>query len=141
MNPNRSSRLLDSAARFIVEKELSHELVGGFFAVYNELGFGLTEPLYSRALELVLLGRGLRVDREYPTVVRFRGQQIGFQRVDMLVEGRVVVEVKATERLAVSARRQLRCYVAVLGLELGILLHFGPYPSFYRELGGQHRRR
>ena len=98
-------------------------------------GVGLSEPIYSRALEIVLQSRGLRVDREYPFTVLFRGQQIGFQRVDMLVEKRIAVELKATERLAVHAKDQLRCYVTGLGLPLGILLHFGPRPRFYRVLG------
>lgn len=115
--------------------------MGCFFEVYNELGFGLLETLYARALEITLRDRGLWVDREYPIIVMFRGQQIGFQRIDMLVERRVIVELKSTPRLAESARRQLRSYVTTLGLDLGILLHFGPVPTFYRELGGRRLTR
>jgi GxxExxY protein len=111
--------------------------VGCFFDVYNELGYGFVEPLYARALEITMRERGLWVDREYPLIVTFRGEQIGFCRIDMLVERRVVVELKSTERLAESARRQLRSYVTALRLDLGILLHFGPVPKFYRELGGR----
>ena len=85
--------------------------------------------------------RGLRVDREYPSIVSFRGQQIGFHRIDMLVEGRVIIELKSTERLTESARRQLRSYLAALGLDLGLLLHFGPVPRFHRELGGRRHGR
>jgi GxxExxY protein len=79
--------------------------------------------------------RGLQIDREYPVIVSFRGQQIGFHRIDMFVERRVIVELKSTERLAESARRQLRSYVTAVGVDLGILLHFGPAPRSYRELG------
>lgn len=125
----------------IVEKELSYAINGCFYEVYNEFGFGLTEPLCARALEIALRAKGLLVEREYPVIVRFRGQQIGFQRIDMLVERRVVVEIKSTERLAESARRQLRCYVNLTGLDLGILLHFGPMPKSYRELGRRTRTR
>jgi GxxExxY protein len=105
------------------------------------MGYGFVESLYARALEITLRGRGLRVDREYPIIVAFRGQPIGFQRIDMLVARRVVVEVKSTERLAESARRQLRSYVTALGLDLGILLHFGPVPRFHRELRGRRPTR
>jgi GxxExxY protein len=119
----------------IVEKDLSNVIVGCFFDVYNELGYGFVELIYARALDIALRGRGLLVDREYPIAVAFRGQQIGFHRIDMLVERRVIVELKSTERLAESARRQLRSYVTALGLDLGILLHFGPVPRFHRELG------
>jgi GxxExxY protein len=77
--------------------------------------------------------------RIYPIVVAFRGQTIGFHRIDILVEGRVVVEIKSTERLSETSRRQLRNYVNAAGVGLGILLHFGPTPKFYREL--RQRRR
>jgi GxxExxY protein len=97
--------------------------------------------LYARALEITMQQRGLRVEREYPIVVTFRGQQIGFHRIDMLVERRVIVEIKSTERLAEVARRQLRTYVKAAKVELGILLHFGPAPHFYRELGLQRKVR
>jgi GxxExxY protein len=141
MNSNGSPEFQPPSRPFIVEKELSHSIVGSFLEVYNELGFGLVEPLYSRALEIVLRARGFQVDREYPLIVKFRGQQIGFQRLDMLVERRVIVELKSTERLAASDKRQLRSYVKAMGLDLGILLHFGPVLTFYRELGGRCQRR
>jgi len=126
---------MPSNDRIIVEKELSYEINGSFYDVYNELGFGLTETLYARAMEIALRAKGLNVEREVPVIVRFRGQRIGYQRLDMLVEGRVVVENKATERLAEAARKQLRCYVNITRSPLGILLHFGPVPKIYRELG------
>ena len=137
MNPNRSDGSRPSVPPVIVEKELSRVIVGCFFDVYNELGYGYVESLYKRALEMTLRANGLRVDREYPMVVTFRGQQIGFHRLDMLVEERIVLEVKSTERLAESAKRQLRSYVTGLGIDLGILLHFGPLPRYHRVLAGR----
>jgi GxxExxY protein len=119
----------------LVEKELSNVIVGCFFDVYNELGYGFVESIYARAVDITLRGLGLQVDREYPIAVAFRGLQIGFHRIDMLVDRRVIVELKSTERLPESARRQLRSYVTAAGLDLGILLHFGPVPKFHRELG------
>jgi GxxExxY protein len=134
MNTNDSDQAQDSSSRVLIEKELSHVIIGCFFDVYNELGYGFMELLYVRALDITMQKRGLRVDREYPVTVTFRGQQIGFHRIDMLVERRVVVEIKSTERLAESSRRQLRNYIKALEVDLGILLHFGPAPKFYREL-------
>ena len=75
----------------IVEKELSYEIVGGFREVYYQLGYGLSEKFYARALEIELRHRGLRVEREYPVPVFFKGIQIGYERLDMIVERRVVV--------------------------------------------------
>ena len=130
MNSNHAN-----TSPILVEKELSHAIVGCFYDVYNELGFGFVESIYARALEITMRERGLRVDREYPIPVSFRGQQIGFHRVDMFVERRVILELKSTERLADTARRQLRSYVTAARLDLGILLHFGPVPKYHRELG------
>jgi GxxExxY protein len=137
MNANVPNKPAHPSPAVIVEKELSHTIVSCFFEVYNELGYGFLESIYARALEIAMQARGLRVDREYPVIVTFRGQQIGFHRIDMVVERRVVVELKATERLAESARRQIRSCVTALGFDLGILLHFGPMPRFQRELGGR----
>lgn len=119
----------------IVEKELSHAIVGSFFDVYNELGHGFVESIYARALEIALRDRGLKVDREYPIAVIFRDQQVGFHRIDMLVEQRIVIELKSTQRLAENAHRQLRSCLTAVRLRVGILLHFGPVPKFYREIG------
>src|SRR5687768_6487434 len=98
MNTNDSVELRDSSRRVIVEEELSRIIVGCFFEVYNELGYGFMELLYARALEITMQQRGLRVAREFPVAVIFRGQQIGFHRIDMLVDRRIVVEIKSTER-------------------------------------------
>jgi GxxExxY protein len=141
MDPNGPNEPRRSSRDCLIERGLSHAIVGSFFAVYNELGYGFVELLYARALEIALRQRGLRIDREFPIMVTFRGEQIGFHRIDMLVERRVIVELKSTVRLPESARRQLRSYVTATGLDLGILLHFGPVPKFYRELGGRQATR
>jgi len=122
-----------------VEPELSYAIQGAFLDTYYALKHGLTEKLYSRALEIALGERGLKVDREYPIEIFFHGHQIGFHRLDRLVEGRVIVEIKATETLSKAAFQQLRCYVSASRLQLGILLHYGPEPIVYRELLGYRR--
>ena len=135
MNDTNDSKDAQSSSRVaIIEKDLSHTIVRCFFDVYNELGYGFIELLYARALEITMRERGLRVEREYPIAVAFKGRQIGFHRIDMLIERRVIVEIKSTERLPECSRRQLRNYVKAMGVDLGILLHFGPVPKFYREL-------
>ena len=138
MNPHQS---VDRKRRALVEEDLSRIIIGCCYDVYNELGPGLFESLYARALEMLLRERGVQVEREYPIAVRFRGQQIGYQRVDMLVEGRIVFENKSTELVTEAARHRLRCYLKAMRLDLGILLHFGPKPAFFRELGGWPRSR
>ena len=123
----------------LVRERLTHSVIGAFFEVYNTLGFGLLEPLYLSALEIELRERGHVVDREVSVRVHYKGAEIGWQRLDMLVDRTLVVEVKSTTQLHSSARRQLRNYLCATRLELGLLLHFGPEPRFYR-LSGVPRR-
>jgi len=122
-----------------VEGELSREIIGAFYEVYNALGPGFVESVYSRALEIALTERGLHVEREFTVQVFFRGRQVGVHRIDMFVERRVVVENKATRRLADAHMRQLLSYVTAANVELGILLHFGPHATFHRVLGIRRR--
>lgn len=119
----------------IIEKELSFRIVGAFYEAYNELnGFGHSEVTYSNALAISLQDKGLKVEREYAVEVYFRAKQVGHHRLDMLVESRVILEIKATERLADHAKHQVVHYLAATGLQLGILLHFGPKAEFHRIL-------
>ena len=125
----------------IIEKELSFLIVRAFFEVYNELGFGFLEQIYARALEIVLRRMGLQVEREAPIPVFFQGEQIGYHRVDMLIEGRILIEIKASERVTEVAHDQLRNYLSAFrhsgrDVTLGLLLHFGQKARFHRHLPG-----
>jgi GxxExxY protein len=116
----------------ILERDLVHSIVGAFFEVYNHLGFGLLERLYSAALEYELELRGHEVAREVSVPVSYKGRHLGWQRIDMLVDRRVIVENKSTEVLPPFARRQLVNYLCSSRYQVGLLLHFGPRPRFYR---------
>lgn len=129
MHPDRANRHSK-----LIHSEISGPIIGAFFDVYNELGFGFLESIYARALETLLRERGLIVCREFPITIHFRGQPIGFHRCDMVVENRVIVEIKATELLSDTPKRQLRNYLSALRLDLGMLLHFGPRADYYRIL-------
>ena len=113
-------------------EELTGAIAGAFFEVYNELGFGLFESAYAAALEIVLRGRGHRVRREVAVTIVFRGVPIARQKLDMVVDECVVVEIKSTMILPPSSRRQLLSYLKSTRLEVGLLLHFGPEPRFHR---------
>jgi len=118
----------------LVEERLTHSVIGAFFEVYNTLGFGFLEHLYVRALERELVARGHAVGREVGISVRYKGEELGTQRLDMIVDGRLVVETKSTYELHKAAPRQVYNYLRATQLEVGLLLHFGPQPRFYRLL-------
>ena len=119
----------------LIHERLTHSAIGAFFEVYNTLGFGFLEHIYLGALEAELRLRGHVVDREVRVQVRYKGAVIGWHRVDMIVDNMLVVEVKSTTELHSSARRQLQNYLCATTLGLGLLLHFGPTPRFYRLSG------
>ena len=127
---------LDSP-RELVHARTGSLIIRSFFDCYNELGYGHLEPIYARAMEILLRECGLRVDREFPIPVMFRGQQIGFHRCDLLVERSIIVEIKATERLPQHCERQLRNYLTGLRKDLGYVLHFGPRPRFIPVVPGR----
>jgi GxxExxY protein len=134
MDPNRLSRR-DGRSPELVERELSHSIIGCAYEVHHEFGYGFSETVYSRSLAVALQQRGLRVQREFPITVLFRGVEVGFHRLDLLVEDRVVIEVKSLERLPEPAKKQVRKYLLAGRKELGILINFGPRVEFHRILG------
>ena len=116
----------------LIYERLTHSVVGAFFDVYNGLGFGFLEAVYTTALERELRDRGHKVGREVLAPVRYKGETVARQRLDMVVDRKLVVEVKSTYDLHGSAPRQVYNYLRGTGLQIGLLLHFGPQPKFYR---------
>ena len=116
----------------LIYERLTHSVIGAFFDVYNGLGFGFLESVYTTALERELRDRGHQVGREVLAPVRYKGEIVARQRLDMVVDTRLVVEVKSTYDLHGSAPRQVYNYLRGTGLHVGLLLHFGPQPKFYR---------
>jgi GxxExxY protein len=116
----------------LLEREASHAIIGAFFDVYNLLGYGFLEHVYSLALERELVARGRMVGREVSIPIRFRGEVLTTQRVDMIVDEKIVVEIKSTYVLPPTAQRQLLNHLRATKLEVALLLHFGPDARFYR---------
>ncbi len=107
-------------------------MIGAFFDVYNNLGYGFLEHVYSKALEHELRERGHRVRREVWVSVSYKGVLLTSQRLDFVVDERLVLEIKSTPSLPASAARQLYNYLRATDLPVGLLLHFGPQPRFHR---------
>jgi GxxExxY protein len=110
----------------LLDKELTGAVIGDFQTVYNTLGYGFAEAVYSNALSLELRLRGLKLERERPVEVFYRGQPMGRYRTDMIVEGRLLVEIKASIAIVEADRAQVFNYLRATDLPLALLLHFGP---------------
>ena len=124
----------------LLERDRVQSILGGFFAVYNYYRYGLNEAVYAGALEIELRNRGHRVAREVAVSVSYHGQHVAWQRLDMVVDDAVIVETKATEKLSPNAKPQLLSYLRASPLEVGLLLHFGPTPTFYKLIDSPKRR-
>lgn len=116
----------------LLDERLTYSIIGAFFEVYNTLGFGFMERVYAMALERELRSRGHRVGREVYVPVFYKGEELTRQRLDMVADGRVVVEIKSTLHLHPAAERQLYNYLHATTLRTGLLLHFGPEAKHYR---------
>ena len=121
----------------LLERKLTHSAIGAFFEVYNTLEFGFLEHVYSVALERELRARGHEAAREVLVPVYYKGEQIALQRLDMVVDRRLIIEIKASEHLPAVALRQIQSYLHSTLLEVGLLFHFGPKPTFRRFIGTQ----
>ena len=116
----------------LIEGDVTGQVIGAFYSVYNELRFGFLEKVYAGALEVEFQERNISYVRELPLEVYFRGRVVGTYSADFLVGGTVIVEIKATRQLADADRRQLLHYLRATGLEIGLLLHFGQKAEFHR---------
>jgi len=113
-------------------KETTDIILKSFYEVYNELGDGFLESVYENALYIVLNSQGLSVERQKNVSVMFRGNNIGDYKVDLLVEGKIIIELKAVRAIDPAHEAQLINYLKATDLEVGLLLNFGRKPQFKR---------
>ncbi len=121
-------------------EELSATVVAASLRVYHDLGPGLLESVYERLLQGQLARRGLDVRRQHPVDFTYDGEHFAAAfRADLLVERRLLVEVKAVEAVPPIAVRQTVTYLRLLGLPLGLLINFGSSRFSVRRVVNGHR--
>ena len=118
----------------LIHEGLTRSVIGAFFEVSRTLGFGFLEHVYVASLTRELHDRGHEVGREVSVPVLYKGEEVARQRLDMIIDGKVIVEIKSTRILHEGSVRQVGNYLRATNLELGLLLHFGPRPRFYRVI-------
>ena len=100
------------------------EIIGAAIEVHRALGPGFLEKIYQEALCLEMHARGLHFERERPVNVVYRGIPIPGQRIDLIVDARVVVELKASSKIDLAHDAKVMSYLRTTGLRLGLLLNF-----------------
>ncbi|HVZ12577.1 MAG TPA: GxxExxY protein [Patescibacteria group bacterium] len=118
----------------IVYPELSYKLMGILFQIHTELGNRYQEKYYQRAIELSLKKNGIIYKKELPVDLIFEGEKIGKYYLDFLVENKIILEVKAVERILPKDFTQLLAYLKANNLELGILVNFRTNKLFSRRI-------
>jgi GxxExxY protein len=117
----------------MLNEEISAKILAACFEVSNELGAGFLESVYQNALMIALQEKGLNAQREYPLAVIFRSQNIGQFYADILVENKIILELKAVSALTEIHKAQLLNYIKATGLETGLLINFGNPKLEYRR--------
>ena len=109
----------------ILFKQLSYAIIGAAMEVHTLLGSGFLEAVYQAALEKELGLRGIPFERKVKLPVSYKGDLIGEYEADLVVDGKIVVEIKSVSRLTSAHDAQAIHYLATTGLQLAIIINFG----------------
>ena len=115
-------------------KELTYQIIGAAFEVYKLLGYGFLEKVYENALIKELQLRGLHATDQYPIKVIYKDAEVGDYYADILVENKVIVEIKTGEAFNPAHEAQLLNYLKATGIKVGLLINFGPQKCEHKRL-------
>lgn len=117
-----------------LHSELTDKIINCFYTVYNTLGYGFLEKVYENSLCILLREAGLKVNAQLPIDVYFRNNLVGEYYADIIVEDKVIIELKAVESLKDIHGNQLVNYLKATEIEIGLLLNFGVKPEVKRKI-------
>ena len=118
----------------ITYRDLSYKVVGLAMEVHRKLGYGFIEKVYENSLMVLLRREGIAAEQQFPVRVYFEGEDVGYYKADIVVDGRMILEVKAVEGLIDAHRVQALNYLRATDLRLAILLNFGKEKLRYERL-------
>lgn len=124
----------------LLHKTITDKILKVYYEVYNELGHGFLEKVYQNAMYFELKSLGYKVEAQKPIKVYFKSQLVGEYHSDLLVEDKVIVELKATELIMNVHVAQIMNYLKATPIEVGILLNFGEEPEFKRLIYTNDRK-
>jgi GxxExxY protein len=120
--------------------DLTGEIINRFYKVYNVLGYGFLEKVYEKALKYELEKAGFQVDPQKPINVFYETELVGEYFADLLVENKVIIELKASEKICEKHENQLVNYLKATDIEVGLLLNFGEKPEIKRKIFTNSRK-
>jgi GxxExxY protein len=123
-----------------LHEQLTNRIIRCYYEVYNSLGYGFLEKVYERSMLVELNRSGLVSHGQVPIGVYYRRELVGEYFADIVVEGRVIVEVKAAKAVAEEHESQLINYLRATDKEVGLVLNFGKKPEFRRKIFTNDRK-
>jgi len=120
-------------------RKLSRKIIRSFYDVYNELGTGFLELVYENSFYILLNKTGLDVEQQVPITVYFKGHEVGKYVADLIVEGKILIELKSVSSLLPQHEAQILNYLKATDINIGLLMNFGDEPEFKRYVFDQKR--
>jgi GxxExxY protein len=114
--------------------ELTEIIIKAFFNVYNSLGYGFLEKVYENSMMIELKSLGLDCEKQKPISVFYKHLNVGEYFADIIVENKVIIELKAAEGIIEEHEAQLLNYLKATNIEVGLLFNFGKQPQFKRQI-------
>lgn len=131
---NHEFSRMNTNSKNIIYKELSYKIVGLAMEVYNKLGSGFLEKVYENALMVLLNKNGVSAQQQAPVKVYFEGKVIGDYYADILVDNKIILELKTVDKISDVHRGQVLNYLRATGLRLAMILNFGKSSFEYERL-------
>jgi GxxExxY protein len=121
-------------------KELTEKIIKIYYKVYNALGYGFLEKIYENAMMIEFRKTSILAVSQSPIEVIYDDEIIGDYFADILVDGNVIIEIKAVKNMIVDHEAQLLNYLKATNIEVGLLLNFGPEPEIKRKVFDNFRK-
>ena len=118
----------------LLHKEITEKIIKSYFKVYNTLGYGFLEKVYENAMAIELRKNGLEVKCQHPITVLYESEIVGEYFADIIVNGIVVIELKAAKEISEEHECQLINYLKATNIELGLLMNFGKEAEYKRKV-------
>ena len=125
----------------LLHKDLTDKILRAFYEVYNQLQHGFREKIYQKSLLYELRQLDLDVEEEQPISVYYKGLLMGEYRADLVVGGKIILELKAQNTIKDAHEAQLLNYLRAMPIEVGLVLNFGIKPEFTRKVFANARKK
>jgi len=122
---SHESTQMNTNKKKILYKKLSYLIIGLAMEIYNKLGYGFLEKVYENALMILFKREGIQAEQQVPIKVYFDGKVVGDYVADILIENKIIIELKSVEKIINAHKAQVLNYLSATGIHLGIILNFG----------------